>query len=401
LLFERLEKRRRADHPAARMSLARELTEDGSSEPMPRALSPAQSRAHSRWGIERVPRLSERILHTAQDGIVVLDAEGRIAFANPTAARIMGYAADDLLGQPVRTHLQFSGSGLDGAMQTLPHGESLCWREDGSSFPIEYESAPLDEDDGPVGTVVTFRDISQRRAIEKANDERISVVTHELRTPLTSIRSALGLLAGGVLDRQPDKGQRMLDIAVTNLDRLIRLVNDVLDLERLDSGHVRMRQLACDVADLMRQAADGVRWLADDTNVTIEVSSVPAWVLGDPDRLLQVLTNLLSNAIKFSPRVGPSIIWLESEQAGGEVLIRVRDEGRGIPEAMLESIFERFQQVDDGDADEKGGAGLGLAICRSIVMQHDGQIWAESTVGAGTTICVALPSLDHAEPDDA
>jgi signal transduction histidine kinase len=187
----------------------------------------------------------------------------------------------------------------------------------------------------------------------------------------------------------------MLQIAVSNVDRLVRLVNDVLDLERLDSGEIRLRRVVCDVPHLLRQAADGVQSLAHDAGVEIDLQSAPAWVVGDPDRLLQVVTNLLSNAIKFSPP-GSATVWVEAEQAADEVLIRVRDEGRGIPAAMLESIFDRFRQVEDGDARERGGTGLGLAICRSIVLQHDGQIWAESTVGAGTTICVALPAADDA-----
>jgi signal transduction histidine kinase len=141
----------------------------------------------------------------------------------------------------------------------------------------------------------------------------------------------------------------------------------------------------------MIQATDGVRAMAEQAGVALAVlpRAVPVW--GDPDRLLQVLTNLLSNAIKFSP-AGGGTVWIEAEESAGELLFRVRDEGRGIPADKLESIFDRFGQVDVSDSREKGGTGLGLAICRSIVKQHDGQIWVESTLGAGTTVCVALPS---------
>jgi signal transduction histidine kinase len=140
----------------------------------------------------------------------------------------------------------------------------------------------------------------------------------------------------------------------------------------------------------MTQAADGVRALAEQVGVSVEVLPCDTQVPGDPDRLLQVLTNLLSNAIKFS-RPGGGSVWLDAEPAPGELVFRVRDEGRGIPADKLETIFEPFTQVEESDARDKGGAGLGLAICRGIVTQHGGQIWAESTFGAGTTMCVALP----------
>jgi PAS domain S-box-containing protein len=348
----------------------------------------AEVRARLQWG------LAQHILEASPVGLLHLDQDGRIAYANQAATDIMGYSLEELLGQPVRTHLQFSGStpGLDEPMQILPLGEDLCWREDGSSFPIEWESAPLVDDGEINGTVLTFRDISRRRAIEHHKAEQISIVSHELRTPLTSIRSALGMLGGGIMDEQPDKRERLLDIAVSNADRLIRLVNDLLDLERLESDRPGLQYVICSMADLMHQAADGIRALADAHAVRIEVGALEVRVMGDPDRLLQVLTNLLANAIKFSP-AGGATVWMEAESANGEVVVRVRDEGRGIPPQMLESIFDRFQQVDSSDARENRGTGLGLAICRSVVTQHNGQIWAESTIGSGTTMCVALPAL--------
>src|SRR5229473_4848573 len=208
------------------------------------------------------PILSEQILDAAQDGIICLDLEGRIKFANPAAARLLGCSVvDELHGQPVRTYIQFSGTSsvpnepaevtglLLAGMTLLPRGEQVCWSEEGVSFPIEYESAPIDEDGSVTGAVVTFRDVAQRRAAERLKNEQISVVSHELRTPLTSMRSALGLLVGGQVGRLPEQGQRLLDIAARNTDRLIRLINDILDLEHLDSGHMPMTRVWCDVGE--------------------------------------------------------------------------------------------------------------------------------------------------------
>jgi signal transduction histidine kinase len=333
--------------------------------------------------------LGERILEAAPEGILGLDLEGRIIFANPAAAAMTGYTVEELKGQPIGTHMQFSGS--SSVVPDLPLGQESCWREDGTRFAIESQSASVRVNGHIAGSVVTFRDSSKREKVEQMKDELISVVSHELRTPLTSIRSALGLLVSGVVGTVPDKGQRMLQIAVKNTDRLIRLINDTLDLERVNSGDFRMERVVCNAAELMTQAADGVRAMAEHARVVLDVAPREVRLIGDPDRLLQVLTNLLSNAIKFSPPAG-GMVWLEAEESAGEILFRVRDEGRGIPADKLESIFDRFGQVDVSDSREKGGTGLGLAICRSIIQQHAGQIWAESTLGSGTTVCVALPA---------
>jgi PAS domain S-box-containing protein len=358
--------------------------------------------------LDRSSQQSARILDAAHVGVIYVDLEGRITFANPWAANLMNYSVDELRGQPIRTHMQLSSGAASAELiqaavvpRYLPFGQELCWRGDGTSFPIEYESAALGDAGQVEGTVITFRDITRRRAVERLKDELISVVSHELRTPLTAIRSSLGLLVSGMLGAVPARGQRMLEIAMTNTDRLIRLVNEILDLERVNSGEVGLQHIRCDAGELMCVAADGVRSMADDAGVILAVLPREAHLWGDPDRLVQVLTNLLSNAIKFSPSTGGTV-WVEVEESDGEVLFRVRDEGRGIPADKLESIFDRFAQVHASDAREKGGTGLGLAICRGIVDQHRGHIWAESTLGAGTTLCVALPTGEtDASPDQS
>jgi CheY-like chemotaxis protein len=238
---------------------------------------------------------------------------------------------------------------------------------------------------------MVFRDVSERRAVERMKDEFTSVVSHELRTPLTSIRGSLGLLAAGVLGPLSDKAQHMVDIAVANTDRLVRLINDILDIERMESGTAVTEKRTCDAADLAGQAVAVMQGLAEGAGVTLVATTVAAPLWADPDRILQTLTNLLGNAIKFSPPGGT--IGLDVERRGDEVLICVRDEGRGIPPEKIETVFGRFQQVDASDARQKGGTGLGLAICRGIVEQHGGRIWAESVPGEGSTFRISLPAL--------
>ena len=240
--------------------------------------------------------------------------------------------------------------------------------------------------------------LNQRSELDNLKDEFISTVSHELRTPLTSIRGALGLLSSGVIGDVDAKAQNLLRIAVTNTDRLIRLINDILDLERMESGRAPLQIRRCSLRDLALQAIESMTGMADACSVHLELapltpaqsSAVEALFFdGDSDRILQVLTNLLSNAIKFSPPA--STVRIFTEATADSILFKVADEGRGIPADQLDTIFDRFQQVEPSDSRQKGGTGLGLAICRSIVQQHGGSIWAQRNIGIGTTLYVMLP----------
>ena len=237
----------------------------------------------------------------------------------------------------------------------------------------------------------------QRSELDQIKDEFISTVSHELRTPLTAIRGALGLLSAGLMGAMDTKAQNLLRIAVTNTDRLIRLINDILDLERMESGRAPLQVRRCSFRDLTQQAIETMTPLAEAAHVRLELVLIAApeavFFDGDSDRILQVLTNLLSNAVKFSPY--NSIVEVRIEATPDAVLLRISDQGRGIPIDKLDSIFDRFQQVEASDARQKGGTGLGLAICRTIVQQHNGSIWAESNMqhqrGPGASLYVSLP----------
>lgn len=360
--------------------------------------------SHARSNPGNNAELAAQILSAAADAILAVDLDGCISFANPAAAALLAGSADELIGQPARSTMPFLALGPDLGVRIVADGSDLCWRQDGTSFPVEYSISEMRAEGGMRGWVVTFRDVTRRRAADLAKAEALAVTSHELRSPLTAMRGALGLLLGAPISRDSAQGQRMLEIALANADRLLRLVNDILDLERLESGEASMVFDVCDADQLLRQAADAMRAVAEDACIALELAAIDARLRGDSDRLVQVLINLLANAIKFSPRGGT--VWLDAEQCSGELVFRVRDQGRGIPTDKLETIFERFAQADTRDAREKGGTGLGLAISRSIVDQHHGQIWAESAPGAGTTIFVALPceapsTLDSLEAEAA
>ncbi|BAU13529.1 multi-sensor signal transduction histidine kinase [Leptolyngbya sp. NIES-3755] len=247
--------------------------------------------------------------------------------------------------------------------------------------------------------LVMVRDISDRHHIDRLKNEFISVVSHELRTPLTAIQGCLGLLETGVYDQRPEKAKRMLQLASMNSDRLVRLVNDILDLERLDSGKVELTKEHCMAQELMQKAVEGVSAIADQTAIALSIEPTPIQVWAAPDAIIQTLTNLLSNAIKFSPSHCTVSVSVHSQP--NAVQFQVKDHGRGIPPDKLETIFGRFQQVDVSDSRQKGGTGLGLAICQSIVQQHGGNIWAESVLGQGSTFYFTLPNRSEKQHGEA
>ena len=242
---------------------------------------------------------------------------------------------------------------------------------------------------GPDEVLAIVRDVTDLRAFDRMKDEFISIVSHEMRTPLTSMRVSLGLLAAKELGDLSPSGHEMLDIAVSSTDRLVRLVNDVLDIERIKSGTVRLARVESDAAQLMALAIQTVAPLAEEAGVEIRATPKHVSLSADPDGIVQVLTNLLGNAVKFSPP--GATVSIGVDELDGEVLFSVEDEGPGIPADQLEAIFDRFRQVGATNGRATGGFGLGLAISRSIVAMHEGRIWAESANGRGSTFWVALP----------
>jgi PAS domain S-box-containing protein len=363
------------------------------------SLGQFMARAGQEARVRELDRQKAIILNSVADGIIGVDSAGHIDFVNSAAARMIERPESELIGHSVHEmlHPATFGHHCDIACptrQAIEIGESTAGQDayyqgNGRSFPVEFSLMPMIEDSAPVGSVLSFRDISQRYALDHMKDEFISTVSHELRTPLTSIRGALGLLSSGLLGTVNEKASNLLRIALANSERLVRLINDILDLERMQSGRAPLafRRIALD--DVARQAIETMQPVADAGNIHLVSDFAPVSIEADADRLLQVMTNLLSNAIKFSPP--HSMVRMTITSAGGGALLSVIDQGRGIPSDKLESIFDRFQQVDASDSRQKGGTGLGLAICRSIVQQHGGRIWAEQNGNRGSIFRLLLP----------
>ena len=358
-----------------------------------------------------------RTLESVADGIYGVDPDGRVTFVNAAGARTLGASPESLIGH--EAHALFHAPDADG----LPYPLATCYiteavrdgvtavaeddvyrRPDGQDVPVEVTASPLRDDGRILGAVVVFRDVTDRREVERLKDEFVSIVSHELRTPLTSIRGALGLLDSGALGELPDASARMVHVARSSSDRLSRLVDDILDIERMDSGTTPLEHADHDLAQLVATATDQVRMLASDAGVEIVQQDTDFLVHVDADRVVQMLTNLLGNAVKFSPP--GSTVRVSARTRGDLVELRVDDEGRGIPPDKLEAIFRRFEQVDASDSRERGGSGLGLAISQSIVERHGGRIWATSEGnGTGSSFYAtlplsALPASPPTTPDD-
>lgn len=355
------------------------------------------------------------IVNSSDDAILSTDLDGRVISWNPGAERIYGYLAEEAKGQKL-THLVMLEASLEEEALDVGLNQFELYSKpyktqhrtkDGRKIDVFLTVSLLKNmDDKVMGSSMIARDISELRAVERIKEEFISIVSHELRTPLSSLRGSLGLLATGKLGNLSEKGQHMLNIAINNTDRLTHLINNILDLDRLESRAFPLFKELCSIADILEQVTEIMRPMLEKAGVVLSVSTLPVQLYADPQSLVQVFTHLLTNAIKFSPP--GSTIWLTAEVqrqglearqplssvllTASQLLIQVKDQGKGIPSDQLEAIFDQFHQVDASDSRQTGGIGLGLTICRNIVKHHGGQIWAESLLGQGSTFWVSLPT---------
>ncbi|WP_163868515.1 response regulator [Myxococcus eversor] len=339
------------------------------------------------------------ILEAAPDGILLVDEAGRLLELNPTAEHVFRLKASEAVGRDFLA-LALPASLPAGKREEVAAAlretsgqatrlESPCLRADGSMFPAELTLARV-PGEGPARFTAFVRDITERKEVERMKNEFVSTVSHELRTPLTSIRGSLGLLEGGIVGEMPEQALDMVRIARSNTERLIRLINDILDLEKMEAGMLELKLASVEGLELVEATFSGLRGVADAAGVSLRavVEDAPR-VKGDRDRLIQVLTNLVSNAVKFSPG-GAEVavhVWME---APGRVRFSVVDKGPGIPEEQRGRLFARFQQLDGSDTRSKGGTGLGLAISQAIVNQHGGGIEVESAPEKGSTFTFTL-----------
>jgi PAS domain S-box-containing protein len=341
----------------------------------------------------------EAIFDSAIDAILTLNPSGTIETMNAAATRMFGWSAQELGRRDVAVLLEASDANDASLMTRIRAGgadasgglvrELTGRRRSGEAFPVDVAFSPLELPSG-VHLVAVVRDITDRRRVEELKKQFVSTVSHELRTPLTSIAGSLGLLAGGAAGSLSERAGRLIGIAHSNSLRLVRLINDILDVEKLESGQINLELTPVDLRDVAIRSMDNVRGFADGLGVTLALNDGPAApVIGDADRLVQVVVNLLSNAAKFSPEGGTvEVVVLPEARI---VRLSVRDHGPGVPDAFRSRIFTKFAQADGSDTRQRGGTGLGLAIAKEIAERHGGRLWFESALGEGATFHLDLP----------
>ncbi|OGI01637.1 MAG: hypothetical protein A2104_03640 [Candidatus Melainabacteria bacterium GWF2_32_7] len=351
--------------------------------------------------IKEKDALQRLIMESTENGYILFSTENRIILTNNMFFEMFGLpeeAKNIKIGTEIRDAvaqtMKYPQIFIDNSkkiFQTFDKVKDIYELKNGRI--IERYTLPLFKDDKQVGRLCNFRDITRLKEIEKLKNEFVSTVSHELRTPLTSIRGSLGLILSGALGDITDDTKDMLDIANNNSIRLISLINDILDIEKIESGRMNFNLETLEILPIIEQAIEENKSYAKQFNVDIVLDNQLTNEKGvvDKNRFLQVLTNLLSNAVKFSP--SGETVKISGYKSNNGIIISVKDYGHGIPDEFKCKIFQKFAQSDSSSTRQKGGTGLGLSISKAIVEKMNGEISFETKIGEGTTFFVYLPEL--------
>lgn len=346
--------------------------------------------------------LNSLILDNTDDGFITMSAKGIILAVSRPVSAIFGYQSEEMIGanitllmpSPDREQHDHYMERYERTQVPRTIGrrrEVSGRRKDGSVFPLELRVQRIIRNN-EVFFVGSVRDITERSRLEQAKNEFVSIVSHELRTPLTAINGSLGLILGTVRSQLTPTLLNLIEIAHRNGLRLLALINDLLDMEKLMAGKMALNSAIHAVTPLVRYSVELIAPFSREHNVQIMFEPGPdALIRVDADRLNQALSNLLSNAIKFSPAGGH--VWVSTRLHDGRIRISIRDEGPGIPEAFRARMFEKFAQADAADNRQKGGTGLGLAISRELVERMEGSIGFTTEIGKGTEFFVEFAAI--------
>jgi PAS domain S-box-containing protein len=359
-------------------------------------------------------KLSHDLLDAAPDAILEIDSGGRIVRANATVEELFGFRVDELLNQPVEilvpeefrpAHVRHRNGYLERPAKR-PMGSNLelyARRKDGSRFPADIILSPFYVEDGKTHTAVVVRDATFQKRIEKelkeardlaeaanrAKSDFLASMSHELRSPLNTIMGYTQLLAEETVGPLNEKQRRFVQHIGKDSEHLLNLINDILDLSKIEAGRIELRRESLNFQSVLNDAISMAQPWAAEKGVQLANEALPdAMVWGDGLRLKQVLVNLLSNAVKFTPAGGS--VTVRTAQDGHQVAITVADTGIGIPPEHHEAIFDRFHQVASTTKGVREGTGLGLAIAKTLVEQMGGRIWVESAVGQGSRFTFTL-----------
>jgi PAS domain S-box-containing protein len=377
-------------------------------------LKTRQTQAELQWNKNWL----QGIMDASHHSIIATNLDGTILLFNHAAENVLGYTTQEMvgkqtpeiihnpnevtvraqemslkLGREVKPGFETFTSKLEN--KSVDEAEWIYVRKDKTEFPVWLSISPLYVTGKIVGYVGIAQDISERKALDAMKTEFISIVSHELRTPLTSIQGVLGLMLGGALGEFSERAQSMLTIAHNNCERLIRLINDILDIEKIEAGKMEFKLTTVELNQFASESVEINQSYADKFDVQLKLKLWPAKIFAtvDSDRLQQVFANLLSNAAKFSPH--DAKVWVKISFDQGQAIIKVRDFGAGIPDAFQKNIFGKFSQADSTASRAKGGTGLGLSISKAIVEKMGGSICFETEINKGTTFIVMLPAREE------
>ncbi|MBI2209887.1 MAG: PAS domain S-box protein, partial [Deltaproteobacteria bacterium] len=348
----------------------------------------------------------DTIIRSIGEGLVVVDGDGKIQFMNPAAEKLLGLDHAGAKGVPVpelvkgqHTLAMAKGPLRDGADHVTKEIEVKSSDAETQRI-VQASTAVIENEDGKtVGMVSVLSDITKQKQLDEAKSKFVSHVSHELRTPLLSIQESLALLLGKEIGEVTPEQEKFLSIAQRNIGRLSRLVNDLLDVAKLEAGKIELQPVRFELKDMVHHVVETVRSWAESKGVAIDevYPEAPIPVLADPDRLTQVVTNLLGNAIKFTPEGGKISVEVDPRQSAPGtaeepgVAVSVQDSGIGIPKQDQERIFEKFEQVSLASPQGVSSTGLGLTIAKEIVELHGGKIWVDSNEGQGSRFTFAIP----------
>jgi PAS domain S-box-containing protein len=338
-------------------------------------------------------RKERAIVENAQDMICSIDQDGKFVACNAASNRVLGIKSEDILGMRYISLIQ-----KDDVHRLLATIEEITNEKEVQPFEVRM----LHTNGETIDTLWTaywskldktlfcvIHNDSERKQAERMKQEVVAMITHDLRTPVATLRNVLEMLQADMFGQLDARGKNMLKVADTSTAQMLSLINDLLDIEKIKAGMLELTLSDVELSDLLESACTALKPAADERQITLELKCEPASVIADEERLIRVITNLVANALKFSPpKTAISVI---AEVEGSFAKVSVKDKGRGIPEDVLPTIFDRFTQVKSSDSRLKGGSGLGLSICKALVELHGGEIAATSVENQGSTFSFTIP----------
>ena len=338
----------------------------------------------------------ESMLHSMSEGIIALNVNKEVVLINPSTKVILGLR-EIKLGRPLWESVSIQPI-LELYKEVFkpnsgPVLRDVAFEEGGALKTVRFYIAPVSDSLGkPDGWILLLTDVSKEKEVDRMKSEFVSTTSHELRTPLAAIKESVMLIVDGTAGELSPAQKRFLDIAKRNINRLANLINDMLDLSKIESGRMQLKKSKCDIKEIIEKSLEALQILSREANIDLvsEFENELPKVVCDPDRITQVITNLVGNAIKFTPAKGR--INVKVRMKGEQfIVISISDTGAGIGKEDMPRLFKRFGQLDGGLMRKTGGTGLGLAICKELVGMHGGEIWVESKTGKGSVFSFTLP----------